>query len=51
MVPLTESADDSLRSRRRVLRAHEILASLSEHNREQFACVVEALRAEMGWRS
>ena len=48
MVPLTESADDSLRSRRRVLRAHEILASLSEQNREQFMGVVEALRAEMG---
>jgi PAS domain S-box-containing protein len=34
-------------SQQRLLRAHEILSELSEENREQFAGVVQALRAEL----
>ena len=32
---------------KRILRAHETLAALSEGNREQFAAVVDSLRADL----
>ena len=31
-----------------MLRAHEVLASLSEQNREEFRAVIENLRSELG---
>jgi hypothetical protein len=34
-------------SQQRLLRAHEILAELSEENRERFDIVVKSLRAEL----
>jgi len=45
MLPL-EAARDPDDSRRRVLKAHEVLASLNEHNRREFHKLVEGLRAE-----
>ena len=45
--PLSQSSEDADRRQRRVLRAHEVLASLSDENREQFRDVVEALREEL----
>ncbi|MCZ6650289.1 MAG: STAS domain-containing protein, partial [Acidobacteria bacterium] len=35
-------------SQQRLLRAHEVLSELSDENRERFAGVVAALRAELG---
>ena len=42
------SPDRRLARQMRLLRAHEMLASLDEHNRDQFAAVVDALRDELG---
>lgn len=41
------SAADTNRQQLRLLKAHEVLAELSEDNREQFGALVEALRSEM----
>ncbi len=46
MCPLTGTVDDD-EARRRMLRAHEALASLGEHNREEFAHLIEHLREEI----
>ena len=48
MVPLRRAEEDSTQQAQRLLKAHELLASLSDENREQFGGVVEALRADMG---
>lgn len=48
--PLRVTRSGSRASQLRVLRAHETLASLSEANRERFAGLVAALRAELGER-
>lgn len=45
---VADSASVSRVSQERLLRAHELLSSLSESNRAQFAPVVSALRAELG---
>jgi len=47
MKPLERAGQDA-ESHRRVLRAHEVLASLSEQNREEFRAVIENLRSELG---
>lgn len=47
MEPLKRTDDDANQQGRRVLKAHEVLASLSEDNREQFQGVVESLRADL----
>ncbi|TDJ27379.1 MAG: response regulator [Gammaproteobacteria bacterium] len=47
MRPVTRAGDE-FEQQRRVLRAHEVLASLSDENREQFALVVDSLREELG---
>lgn len=47
MRPLTRAGDE-FEQQRRVLRAHEVLASLSDENREQFALLVDSLREELG---
>jgi serine phosphatase RsbU (regulator of sigma subunit)/anti-anti-sigma regulatory factor len=43
---LNTTDDDPAAGQRRILRAHEALSALSEHNREEFRGVVEALRGE-----
>jgi sigma-B regulation protein RsbU (phosphoserine phosphatase) len=48
MRPLRRIEEDSTRQAQRLLKAHEVLASLSDENREQFQGVVESLRAEVG---
>ena len=45
--PLGRASLDSVRTRERLLRAHEALASLSEHNRAEFRAVIEGVRAEL----
>jgi serine phosphatase RsbU (regulator of sigma subunit)/anti-anti-sigma regulatory factor len=45
--PLSQSSEDTERRHQRVLRAHEVLASLSASNREQFRDVVKSLREEL----
>ncbi|MEE8467314.1 MAG: SpoIIE family protein phosphatase, partial [Planctomycetota bacterium] len=45
--PVTQRSS-SRENQRRLLRAHETLAALSEENRSRFASVVEALRRELG---
>ena len=45
--PLGPASLDSTRTRERLLRAHEALASLSEHNRAEFRAVIEGVRAEL----
>jgi anti-anti-sigma regulatory factor len=47
MSPIGEFRPDSDSKHRRVLRAHEVLSSLSEHNSEQFRSVVSSLRKEI----
>ena len=47
MSPIGQFRSDSERQHLRVLRAHEILSSLSQHNREQFRSVVASLRKEI----
>jgi serine phosphatase RsbU (regulator of sigma subunit) len=51
MTPLTRADADAEQQGQRMLRAHEILASLSDENREQFRDVVDSLRKELGVRS
>ena len=46
MTPLARGGQGA-ESHRRVLRAHEVLASLSEQNREEFRAVIENLRSEL----
>jgi phosphoserine phosphatase RsbU/P len=48
MTSLKRSDADDATQGQRVLRAHEILASLSDENREQFREVVESLRQDLG---
>ncbi len=45
--PLGPASLDSTRTRERLLRAHEALASLSAHNRAAFQAVIDGLRAEL----
>jgi serine phosphatase RsbU (regulator of sigma subunit) len=47
MEPIRRSEHDLAEQGLRVLRAHEILASLSAENQEQFRGVVESLRADL----
>jgi anti-anti-sigma regulatory factor len=47
MNPLSQSSDDAERRNHRVLRAHEVLASLSDDNREEFRDLVESLQREL----
>jgi len=47
MEPLHCAKEDVADQSRRVLKAHEILASLSDENQEQFRGVVESLRADL----
>jgi phosphoserine phosphatase RsbU/P len=45
--PLARAPFDTTRTRERLLRAHEALASLSADNRAQFRAVIDGLRAEL----
>ena len=45
--PLSSGEDEASRKHLRILSAHRVLASLSDHNREQFRQVVETLREEL----
>ncbi len=45
--PIDVSDADARRHQLRLLKAHEVLADLSEHNRAEFAEVVAAMRAEL----
>lgn len=45
--PLARSNGQSRRKHLKILRAHEVLASLSEENRRKFKDVVESLRGEL----
>ena len=47
---LSTRHDDAAAWRQRILRAHEALSGLSEHNREEFRGVVESLRGEIDGR-
>lgn len=48
MRPVRRAEEDPKRQAERLLKAHEVLASLSDENREQFQGVVESLRADLG---
>ena len=48
MTRLTETRSDATHRQLRLLRAHELLAQLSETHREEFQAVVETLRSEIG---
>ncbi len=48
MRKLSEARSDRTHERLRLLRAHELLARLSDANREKFQDVVETLRSEIG---
>jgi len=48
MEPLVKSAPEEEILHRRILRAHDVLVSLSEENRKKFQGVVDMLRKEMG---
>lgn len=48
MQKLSEARSDRTHERLRLLRAHELLARLSDANREKFQDVVETLRSEIG---
>jgi len=48
--PLSQGSDDAKRRQNRMLRAHEVLAGLSDENLEQFRDVVESLREELAGR-
>jgi serine phosphatase RsbU (regulator of sigma subunit)/anti-anti-sigma regulatory factor len=48
MEPLVKTAPDEGILHRRILRAHDVLLSLSDENRKKFQGVVEMLRKEMG---
>jgi hypothetical protein len=45
--PVSRAAEDPAEQARRLLSAHEVLASLSDDNREQFQHVVSALRQDL----
>ena len=47
LTPLGHGPPDPARTRQRLLRAHEALASLSAHNRAEFSAVIDGLRAEL----
>jgi len=47
MSPLGSSGDEGNGNRRRILRAHEALASLSDRNREEFIRIIEYVRREL----
>ena len=47
MAPIGASPDESDRNRRRVLLAHEALASLNDRNREEFLRLIEYVRKEI----
>ena len=47
MAPIGASPDESDRNRRRVLLAHEALASLNDRNREEFLRLIEYVRKEL----
>jgi hypothetical protein len=47
MEPLANIPEDPDQQGLRLLKAHEILASLSEENREQFQEVVSSLRQDL----
>jgi hypothetical protein len=46
MRPLDGTAESPDASRARILHAHELLLTLSEHNRSEFQAVVDALRGD-----
>jgi serine phosphatase RsbU (regulator of sigma subunit)/anti-anti-sigma regulatory factor len=48
MEPLLKTKPDEESMHRRILRAHDILVSLSNENRKQFQGIVDMLRKEMG---
>jgi hypothetical protein len=48
MEPFVKTAPDEGTLHRRILRAHDILVSLSDENRKKFQGVVEMLKKEMG---
>jgi len=48
MEPLVKTAPDKGTLHRRILRAHDVLVSLSDENRKKFQGVVEMLKKEMG---
>ena len=48
MEPLVKTEPDEMTLHRRILRAHDILVSLSEENQKKFQGVVDMLRKEMG---
>ena len=48
MLPLVGPDDSGRRKHLRVMNAHQILASLSDRNREQFRQVIESLQADLG---
>jgi sigma-B regulation protein RsbU (phosphoserine phosphatase) len=48
MEPLVKTAPDKVTLHRRILRAHDILVSLSDENQTKFQGVVEMLKKEMG---
>jgi anti-anti-sigma regulatory factor len=48
MEPLLKTAPDKGTLHRRILRAHDVLVSLSDENRKKFQGVVEMLQKEMG---
>ncbi len=45
--PLTSAAAGEDQQRRRILFAHEALAALSEHNRQEFLHLIESMRGEL----
>ena len=47
MEPLVQTAPDQGTLHQRILRAHDVLVSLSDENREKFQGVVEMLKKEM----
>ncbi len=47
MVPLSGTTEDTHQQAQRLLKAHEVLATLSEENRAQFQDVVRSLRQEL----
>ncbi len=51
MEPLPSAAGDRQAPGRRMLRAHEVLATLSEHNRREFDPLLDSLRREVNKRS
>ncbi len=48
MEPLVKTAPDQVTLHRRILRAHDLLVSLSDENQKKFQGVVDMLKKEMG---